>query len=87
MSSKPVVYLANIGRDEYITKKNKWLPKIQQWIQANGGGPMLPYSAEYEAEVLATAGSPENEARQAVAQELGAPSMINRLVVTGYRTL
>ena len=87
MSSKPVVYLVNIGRDEYITKKNKWLPKIQQWIQANGGGPMLPYSAEFEAEVLANAGSPEREARDAAAQELGAPSMINRLVVCGYRTL
>lgn len=28
MSAKPVVYLANIGRDEYITKKNKYLGKI-----------------------------------------------------------
>ena len=28
MSSKPVVYLVNIGRDEYIMKQNKWLPKI-----------------------------------------------------------
>ena len=28
MSSKPVVYLANIGRDEYIAQKNKYLPKI-----------------------------------------------------------
>jgi len=28
MSAKPVVYLVNIGRDEYITKKNKWLVKI-----------------------------------------------------------
>ena len=28
MSAKPIVYLVNIGRDEYITQKNKWLPKI-----------------------------------------------------------
>ena len=48
---------------------------------------MLPYSAEFEAEVLANAGSPEREARDAAASELGAPSMINRLVVCGYRTL
>ena len=32
MTSKPVVYLVNIGRDEYIAQKNKFLPKIQQWI-------------------------------------------------------
>ena len=52
MSSKPVVYLVNIGRDEYMRKQNRWLPRIQEWIKANGGGPMLPYSAEYESEVL-----------------------------------
>jgi len=28
MTAKPVVYLVNIGRDEYIAKKNKFLPKI-----------------------------------------------------------
>ena len=26
MSAKPVVYLVNIGRDEYIRQQNKWLP-------------------------------------------------------------
>ena len=67
MSSKPVVYMVNIGRDEYIRQQNRWLPKIAQWIKANGGGPMLPYSAEFEAEVLAAAGSPEKAARDAAA--------------------
>ena len=71
MTSKPVVYLVNIGRDEYIAQKNKYLPKILAWIKANGGGPMLPYSAEFEAEVLAAAGSPERAARDAAAAELG----------------
>lgn len=52
MTSKPVVYLVNISKEEYITKKNKWLPKILQWINANGGGNMVPYSAEFEKEVL-----------------------------------
>ena len=32
MTAKPVVYLVNIGRDEYVKKQNKWLPKIGQWI-------------------------------------------------------
>ena len=87
MSSKPVVYLVNIGRDEYIRKQNKWLPKIQAWINANGKGPMVPFSAEYEAEVLATAGSPEKAARDAAATEIGAPTMIHKIVNVGYRTL
>ena len=29
MTSKPIVYLVNIGRDEYIAQKNKYLPAIQ----------------------------------------------------------
>ena len=28
MTAKPVVYLVNIGDEEFKTKKNKWLPKI-----------------------------------------------------------
>ena len=87
MSAKPVVYLVNIGRDEYIRKQNKWLPKIQAWINENGKGPMVPFSAEYEAEVLATAGSPDKAARDAAATEIGAPTMIHKIVNVGYRTL
>ena len=48
MSSKPVVYLVNIGRDEYIKKKNKFLPVIAEYVKKNGGGPILPYSVEFE---------------------------------------
>jgi ribosome-binding ATPase YchF (GTP1/OBG family) len=87
MSSKPVVYLVNIGRDEYIRKKNKWLPAIQEWIKANGGGPMIPYSAEFESEVLATAGSPDKDARDAAAKDLGAPTMVHKIVTVGYKAL
>ena len=28
LTAKPVVYLVNIGFDEYIKQKNKYLPKI-----------------------------------------------------------
>jgi len=87
MSSKPVVYLVNIGRDEYIRQQNKFLPTILAWIKANGGGPMLPYSAEFEAEVLAMAGSPDKAARDTAATELGSTTMIHKIVNTGYRTL
>lgn len=87
MSSKPVVYLVNIGRDEYIRQQNKWLPQIAAWIKANGGGPMLPYSAEFESEVLAVAGSPDREPRDEAAESLGRATMIHRIVNTGYRTL
>lgn len=87
MTAKPVVYLVNIGRDEYITKKNKWLPKIAEWIRDNGGGPMVPYSADFEKEVLTVAGNPDKEARDKTAAELGGPTMIHKIVNTGYKAL
>lgn len=87
MTAKPVVYLVNIGDEEYKTKKNKWLPKIANWINENGGGPMVPYSADFEKQVLATAGSPDRHVREEAAKTLGAPTMINKIVTTGYKAL
>lgn len=48
VTSKPIVYLVNIGDVQYVKKQNAWLPKIQEFIKNNGGGPMIPYSAEFE---------------------------------------
>lgn len=48
LTSKPVIFLVNIGMEQYIKKQNTWLPKIQEYIKKNGGGPMIPYSAEFE---------------------------------------
>lgn len=87
MTAKPVVYLVNIGCEEYKAKKNKWLPSILKWINENGGGPMVPFSADYETQVLAHAGSADRQAREKAAIELGAPTMINKIVTTGYKTL
>lgn len=87
MSAKPVIYLVNIGRDEYIAKKNKYLVPIKNWIDTHGGGPMVPYSVEFEKEVLAMAGSADKAARDAAATELGSTTMIHKIVTTGYRTL
>jgi hypothetical protein len=36
---------------DYIRKKNKWLIKIHEWVQANGGDPIIPFSGAYENEV------------------------------------
>ena len=54
LTAKPVIYLAYIGKEQYIKKQNTWLPKIQEYIKTHGGGPMIPYSAEFESEVVAS---------------------------------
>ena len=88
LTSKPVIYLVNIGMEEYVKKQNKWLPKIQAWVKENGGGAMIPYSADFESQVVATCADPDDAAEKAkVAEELGAPSMIDRVIKAGYKNL
>ena len=85
ITAKPVVYLVNISEDEYIKKKNKHLPKIQKWIMEHGGGPMIPFSAEFEKKVTSQGADPE--VRRKIAEELGSPSCIPKIIKTGYQTL
>jgi GTP-binding protein YchF len=85
LTAKPVIYLVNIGYDDYVKKKNRWLPKVAEWIKNNGGGPMIPYSADYEKAVMMNGA--DQEARKATAAELGAPSIVNKIIKTGYHTL
>ena len=85
ITAKPVVYIGNISEEDYIKKKNKYLPKIQKWIMEHGGGPMIPFSAEFEKKV--TSEGADIEVRKKIADELGAPSCIPKLIKTGYNTL
>ena len=88
LTSKPIIYLVNIGRDQYIKKQNPWLPKIQAYIKEHGGGAMIPYSAQFESEVISGCADADDKDEQAkVAAELGAPSMIDRIIKAGYKNL
>lgn len=86
VTSKPVVYLVNIGDVQYVKKQNAWLPKIQEFIKNNGGGPMIPYSAEFESQVV-DAGKEDKDAQEAKAKELGGVSMIDRIIKAGFKNL
>lgn len=35
LTAKPVVYLVNLSSKDYIRKKNKWLPKIFEWVKVS----------------------------------------------------
>ena len=35
LTAKPVIYLVNLSPKDYARKKNKWLPKIKEWIDQN----------------------------------------------------
>ena len=47
ITAKSVVYLINLSEADYLAKKNKWLKKIKEWIDANVPGEIIPYSANY----------------------------------------
>ncbi|KAL5358267.1 GTP-binding protein YchF [Aspergillus floccosus] len=49
LTAKPVVYLVNLSERDYIRQKNKYLPKVFEWIKANSpGDPLIPISVSFE---------------------------------------
>jgi obg-like ATPase 1 len=61
ISAKPVVYLVNMSEKDFIRKKNKHLPKVMEYVKANGGDPVIPYSAAFEQTIFDM--SPEDQER------------------------
>jgi len=84
ITAKPVIYLANLSEKDFLRKKNKWLPKIKSWIDANSAGDaMIPYSGAYEYRLSLL--SPEE--KEAVQKECNAPSILPKIIVMGYAAL
>lgn len=85
LTAKPVVYLVNMSQKDFARQKNKWLGKIAAWIAENNPGPIIPYSAAFEA---ALAELPDDEARAAYCKETGVQkSMIDKIIKIGYSAL
>jgi len=53
LTAKNVVYLINMSERNYLRRGDKWLKPIHEWIKANGGGPIVPFSAAFEAKLAA----------------------------------
>lgn len=85
LTAKSVVYLVNISQEEYIKKKNKWLPKIKEWIDSHSpGDPLIPMSASFEYSISLLESNQEKEEFQ---KKNGANSVLPKIIVTGYQTL
>lgn len=85
LTSKPVVYLLNMSEQEYIKKKNKWLPKIKQWVDEHDAGAiMIPFSAAFELKLQEMATDDE---RKAYMTEHNTTSNMEKIIVTGYKAL
>ncbi|KAF9533723.1 P-loop containing nucleoside triphosphate hydrolase protein [Crepidotus variabilis] len=84
LTAKPVVYLVNLSEKDFVRKKNKWLPKIKQWIDTNNpGDPLIPFSVSFE-ERLAPMDADEKKAEE---EKVGALSSLPKITHAGYTAL
>jgi obg-like ATPase 1 len=83
LTAKPTIYLLNMDEKSFVSKRNKWLGPVANWIKSFSGEPIIPFSAVFEKELV--------ELPQAVADALctqkGAKSMIPKIITTGYHDL
>lgn len=83
LTAKPSVYLVNLSEKDYIRKKNKWLPKIAEWVKENGGESIIPFSAAFEKMLTEM---PEDEV-EAYCKEAGATSQLPKIITTGFKAI
>jgi obg-like ATPase 1 len=88
LTTKPVIYLLNISKKDYIRGGNKHLAKIKKWITEHGGGSAVPISVEFEEELSKL--KEEND-EQGIAELLGQlkgrGSAIPKCVTLAYNEL
>lgn len=83
---KPIVYLVNLDASSFKRKANKWLPKINEWVNSHGGGQIIPMSVDWEEQLWKLKGDPA--ARAAYLAEVdGLKSTLPRIVKVGYNVL
>mmetsp|Transcript_17374 Transcript_17374/g.44705 ORF Transcript_17374/g.44705 Transcript_17374/m.44705 type:complete len:404 (-) Transcript_17374:125-1336(-) len=53
LTAKPVLFAVNMNIDDYKRKKNKFLKKIFDWVQANApGSAIIPYCGSFEDDLV-----------------------------------
>jgi obg-like ATPase 1 len=84
ITAKPMVYLTNLSSKDYIRKKNKWLPKIKEWIDVHDpGSAIIPFSGETELMFMDL----DEEAKLAWETENKTTSALEKIILTGYKAL
>jgi len=84
ITSKPMIYLVNLSEKDFIRKKNKWLVKIKEWIDANDPGAILiPFSGVFENKVFEM--EPEEKAQYL--KDNNCTSALDKIILQGYKAL
>eukprot|EP00755_Sulcionema_specki_P008779 Sspe_Gene.41894::Locus_20274_Transcript_2_4_Confidence_0.400_Length_1288::g.41894::m.41894/K19788/OLA1; obg-like ATPase 1 len=83
LTAKPQIYLCNMSKKDYLSKKNKYLPKVKKWIDDNTNEVMIPFSAEFEAEMREM---PDDE-RDKFLEEHKTKIMMPKIITQGFHSL
>merc|ERR1712200_301939 len=85
ITSKPMIYLVNLSEKDYIRKKNKWLPKIKEFVDKNDPGAMIiPFSGGFEQHLVE---KETDEERAKYIEETKCASALDKIIVQGYKAL
>jgi len=85
ITSKPMLYLVNLSEKDYMRKKNKWLPKIKEYVDKNDPGAMIiPFSGAFEQKLMDLE---TEEEKKAYMDETKCASVLDKIVVQGYKAL
>jgi len=84
ITAKPMIYLVNLSEKDFIRKKNKWLPKIKEYVDKNDPGAMvIPFSGAFEAKLMDLG----EEEGKAYAEETKCVGVLEKIIVQGYKAL
>lgn len=84
ITSKPMIYLVNMSEKDYIRKKNKWLPKIKEWIDHHDpGSVIIPFSGSLELKLMDMSA----EEKEAYLKEQQTTSSLDKIILNGYNAL
>jgi ribosome-binding ATPase YchF (GTP1/OBG family) len=85
LTAKPVVYLVNLSEKDYIRQRNKYLPKVAEWIKENAAGdPIIPISVSFEERLTRFESDAEAEEE---CKKLGTKSALPKVIVTMRQAL
>lgn len=78
LTAKPSIYLINLSERDFLRKKNKWLPKIKEWVDTYSLGDIIvPLSVSFE-ERLSQMETDEERAEEE--KNVGATSVLPKLI-------
>ena len=87
-----MVYLVNCSQKSFTLGGNKYITKIKAWVEAHGGGLILPFSIEFEENLRALRKAEDVDGEKALLDTLVPKgtkrgSVLNRIVKCGYKQL